>query len=252
MKTHDYSNNFFDYIDDGARTSAQQFISLLTPWLHPKSVLDLGSGRGAWLQEWVKSGISDVVGVDGHYVDKNNLAIPAENFIATDLTKALTLNRRFDLAQSLEVGEHLPNSASATLVESLVNHSDRILFSAAVPGQGGEFHINEKPLEFWRQLFRANGYAPYDCIRPLLRNVSDVEPWYRYNSILYLNDVGLRALPNELLATRVPDELAVPHCGSLSWRLRKVMISALPQSVVTTIASRRAVSLTRKRSKIEH
>jgi hypothetical protein len=65
------------------------------------------------------------------------------------------MGRRFDLVQSLEVGEHLPLSAAETLVDSLTTASDRVLFSAAVKGQGGEFHVNEQPLAFWQELFEA-------------------------------------------------------------------------------------------------
>lgn len=250
MTAHDYSNQFFDYIDDGARTSAQHFIRVLSPWIAPKSVLDLGSGRGAWLSEWMASGLSDVIGVDGAYVDQVNLVIPSEKFVASDLTKPVKLGRKFDLAQSLEVGEHLPNSASATLVESLTSHSDRVVFSAAVPGQGGEFHINERPLEFWRQLFRERGYDPYDCIRPILNDEATVEPWYRYNAILYLNETGRQDLSDDVITTRIPDDVSVPHRGDLRWRLRKLAVSTLPQSVVTAIAKKRGEIMAGRKARL--
>jgi hypothetical protein len=59
------------------------------------------------------------------------------------------------------------------------------MFSAAVPGQGGEHHINEQPLEYWRRKFAQRGYLACDVLRPLLRSNTQVEPWYRYNILIY-------------------------------------------------------------------
>jgi Methyltransferase domain len=243
---HIYSNEFFDYIDAGARQSAQRMIRLVQPWLNAQSVIDLGSGRGVWLREWMGAGVSDVAAADGDYVDRERLAVPGDAFHACDLTQPLDLGRRFDLAQSLEVGEHLPNSASQTLVESLTRHSDRVLFSAAVPGQGGEFHINERPLAFWQGLFAAQGYTAFDCVRPGLKDDGDVENWYRYNTILYANEAGRKTLPQEVLATEIPAGTPVQNRGHLTWRLRRVVVSFLPRGVVTKIAQMRAAMLVRK------
>lgn len=196
--SHVYSNEFYDYIDKGARRSAQAVISIVHPRLDSRSVLDLGCGRGVWLSEWQKAGIVDVAGADGDYVDRDRLAITPGCYHAADLTKPFDLGRRFDLAQSLEVGEHLPERASEILVDSLTRHADRILFSAAVTGQGGEFHINEQPLSFWQDLFARRGYSAFDCVRPHLRTMPGIEPWYRYNTILYVNDAGRTGLPQEI------------------------------------------------------
>lgn len=238
--THIYSDTFFDYIDRGARRSAQHVLARLGPWLKPASVIDLGSGRGVWLDEWRKTGVSDVLAVDGDYVNRDQLAVPRENFMAADLTAPVFADRRFDLAQSLEVGEHLPTSASMTLVDSLTRASDRVLFSAAVTGQGGEFHVNEQPLSFWQDLFRARGYTAYDCIRPYLAGHRDVEPWYRYNAVLYVNDAGRKDLPEAVTRHEIPDGTSVRNGGDILWKLRRSVVSCLPQVTVTRIAQTRA------------
>ena len=241
--SHVYNNTFFDYIDAGAQSSARAFTSLLMDWLKPASVLDLGCGRGVWLGEWQAAGAKTVLGVDGDYVDRAQLAIPKDSFRAEDLTKPLTFDRRFDLAQSLEVGEHLPTEASDALVGSLCAGSDRVLFSAAVPGQGGEFHINEQPLSFWQEKFEAHGYRAYDCIRPHLTGNQNVEPWYRYNAILYVNDEGAKSLPDAVLKHAVPRGEKVQNAGHLGWRLRRAVVRHLPQRTVTQIAQTRAAVL---------
>lgn len=238
--THVYSDTFFDYIDAGARRSAQAMIGLLAPWLKPASVLDLGSGRGVWLDEWRKSGVAHVLAVDGDYVNRAQLTVPQDSFLAADLTRPVDTGRRFDLAQSLEVGEHLPTAAAATLVDSLTRASDRVLFSAAVTGQGGEFHVNEQPLSHWQALFAARGYRAYDCLRPALKSSRSTEPWYRYNTILYVNQAGARDLPDEVMACAVPDGKKLCNGGNAPWRLRCGIVSYLPQSAVTRIAQTRA------------
>lgn len=95
---HIYSDTFFDYIDQGARRSAQHMLGFLGPLLKPTSVLDLGSGRGVWLDEWSKIGVADVLAVDGDYVNRDQLAVPRDNFVAKDLTAPVDTGRRFDLA----------------------------------------------------------------------------------------------------------------------------------------------------------
>lgn len=237
---HVYSDTFFDYIDQGSRRSAQHMLGLLGPWLKPTSVLDLGSGRGVWLDEWSKTGVTDVLAVDGDYVNRDQLAVPRDSFVAKDLTAPVDTCRRFDLAQSLEVGEHLPTSASGTLVDSLTNASDRVLFSAAVTGQGGEFHINEQPLSFWQDLFKARGYTAYDCIRPSLSKNRDIEPWYRFNAVLYVNEAGQNGLPDAVKNHALADNETLQDGGDAIWRLRRNIVSHLPGSTVTRIAQFRA------------
>ncbi|CAD0183192.1 hypothetical protein RUESEDTHA_00055 [Ruegeria sp. THAF57] len=242
--SHIYSNEFFDYIDRGARRSAVRLIETLQSHVKPDSVVDFGCGRGVWLSEWAAAGCQDVAGVDGDYVDRETLAIPKDCFFGKDLSQPVDLGRKFGLAQSLEVGEHLPHEASASLVQSLTTHSNLVLFSAAVPGQGGEFHINEQPLSFWQGLFAEQGYAAYDCLRPILFDDASIEPWYRYNSVLYANEAGAATLPAEVLATKV-EPGALKEVGTFGWNLRKMIVRRLPQTTVTKIAQVRASVIAR-------
>lgn len=241
--THVYNDRFFDYINHSAQSSARAVIARLSTTLRPRSVIDLGCGRGVWLAEWKAAGIPEILGVDGDYVDQDHLAVPREAFLAADLCRPLQTWRRFDLAQSLEVGEHLPLSAAETLVDSLTAASDRVLFSAAVKGQGGEFHVNEQPLAFWEALFKARGYRAYDCLRPSLKSDRSVAPWYRYNTILYVNEAGRAGLPDSILRHAIPADQRVADGGGRLWRLRRGIVACLPRSTVTLIARSRAFVL---------
>lgn len=56
----------------------------------------------------------------------------------------MTFNRRFDLAMTIEVAEHLTPVRADSFVEDLTRLSDVVLFSAAIPAQGGINHVNEQ------------------------------------------------------------------------------------------------------------
>jgi 2-polyprenyl-3-methyl-5-hydroxy-6-metoxy-1,4-benzoquinol methylase len=144
---HSYDDKFFDYIEVGARRSAQHIVGFLRRHLPVSSVLDVGCGRGVWVDEWRRSGVTDAVGTDGAYIRTDRVVIPREQFVTSDLSRTFRLDRRFDLVQSLEVGEHIPASKAEVFIDNLAAHSDMILFSAAIPGQGGEFHVNEQPYD---------------------------------------------------------------------------------------------------------
>ena len=234
---HVYNADFYDYIEQGSRRSAARFANLLVERLQPASLLDIGCGRGAWIEQWNKAGVGVVHGVDGAYVDQDNLLVPKESFTAHDLSRPLDLGRRFDLVQSLEVAEHIAASCSAVFVENLARHGDVILFSAAVRGQGGEDHINEQPLEYWRKLFGAHGYTPFDAIRPLVREAQEVMPWYRFNTILYANAAGRSRLPQSMQDAAVADGRRLDDGGDLNWKLRKAVVRMLPRPVVDGIAA---------------
>lgn len=235
-----YDERFFDAIQAGARASARAVIPLLKEPLGVTSVADFGCGRGAWLAEWLAAGVEDVQGVDGPYVTEDQLLVPPAHFRAVDLEAPVDLGRRFDLVQCLEVAEHLAPCHAGVIVDTLTRHADAVLFSAAVPGQGGQHHVNERPLDFWRRLFADRGYVALDPVRPRLAGAPEVEPWYRYNTLLYLTEERLQAAPEALRATRLPAEAAVPYPCPLGWRLRLALVRMLPRGVVDWIAGMKA------------
>ncbi len=231
-----YNETFYRYIQDGSIRSAQVVVPLVIDRLKISSVLDVGCGAGAWLREYHRRGISDGLGVDGDYVHRSSLLVPPEFFLPHDISHPFDIKRRFDLVQCLEVGEHIDPAASNILVSNLVRHSNCVLFSAAVPGQGGENHINERPYAFWRALFAEHGYAPYDFLRPLLRGRTQVECWYRHNIVLYVAEDFHRHLPTDVVQTRIPDEEPIPDVASPLYRLRTRLLAPLPVSWISQLA----------------
>jgi SAM-dependent methyltransferase len=235
-QSHIYDDKFFDYIEIKGRRSAEVIIELVLRNLHISSVLDVGCGRGAWIDEWRRAGVEDIFGVDGFYVDPNRLAVPAKYVAAFDLSKPLRLNRRFDLVQSLEVAEHISASEADSFVDSLVAHGDIIMFSAAVPGQGGEFHVNEQPYEYWREKFTRRDFVLVDFIRPNIDAARQIEPWYRYNTLLFVHKSVLGNLPATIRSHEIPDQEPVRNFAPPIWRLRNSILRRLPRSLIERLA----------------
>lgn len=181
MTAHSYSGDFMEYAARSSAYSAGVVTAMLYRLLDVKGVLGVGCARGTWLRAWSELGIVDLQGVDGDYVDRRTLEVPETMFAAVDLNAAFDLGRQFDLVQSLEVGEHIHESASDAFVESLAKHARRyVLFSAAPSGQGGEHHINEQAYEFWRNKFEQRDFVIADAVRPAIIHNKRISFWYRY------------------------------------------------------------------------
>ena len=125
------------------------------------------------------------IGIDGDYVNREHLLIPPDSFMPLNLVTEFDLGMHFDLVQSLEVAEHLPAKSASSFVKSVIKHSDLVLFSAAPKGQGGDHHINEQSYDYWRALFAEHGYIAIDYLRPIILHDKRIEPWYRYNMLLF-------------------------------------------------------------------
>ncbi len=157
--------------------------------LNVKSVVDFGCGLGNFIKSFKKHGVEEILGLDGTWVDMDRLFqnINKSEFSVVDLEGPIKLGKKYDLGICLEVAEHLTQESEQVLVESLVNASDIILFSAAIPGQGGQNHINEQWLSHWADLFSVHGYLPVDIVRSKLWNDSRIKWWYRQNLVFFVH-----------------------------------------------------------------
>jgi SAM-dependent methyltransferase len=182
-----YDSAYYDSIRRTSEDSSGVIVPLVAELIGPRSVLDVGCGDGTWLAAYRRAGVGDCFGVDAGDV-RPCLRIPGDRFAAHDLTIPLDLGRRFDLVQSLEVAEHLPSSAAEVLVGSLARHTDTVLFSAAIPHQGGTGHINERWPDYWAGLFRRVGFLTHDWVRPRVWGDDRVAWWYAQNAFLFVRD----------------------------------------------------------------
>lgn len=163
---------------------AELIVPILIEKFQPQSILDVGCGTGTFLRVFLDNNISDVQGIEGPWLDEAKLLVPKDRIVITDISKGFSLNRKFDIAICLEVAEHLAEIHAAQLVRSLTAHSDVIVFSAAIPAQGGQNHINEQWIGYWQELFTGEGFKMYDIIRPQIWNIREIYWWYRQNIVV--------------------------------------------------------------------
>lgn len=177
--------------DEETQFAAGQILSrVLAKYGNVSSAIDVGCAVGTFLATLREMGATEVLGLDGDWVDTSQLVIDPSEFRVMDLRNPVPVGRRFDLAICLEVAEHLPADSAEKLVEFLCECSDTVLFSAAIPGQGGTGHLNEAWLSYWAELFYSWGYAPEDSIRPAIWNDTRIPFWYRQNCIVFKKGIS--------------------------------------------------------------
>lgn len=165
------------------------------------SVVDVGCGTGLWLAGMLSAkSLDSWAGLDFLPYDRHLFSIDAEHYVQTDLNGDYSKSapaQGYDLAVSMEVAEHIQPSNSRRFIRNLTQLSGQIVFSAAIPFQGGTGHINENWPEYWAALFREHDYFPVDCFRSALWENQGVCGWYSQNLLLYLR--------KDLLDARYPD-----------------------------------------------
>lgn len=186
MSIKSYDKEDYDWWANPAITSAKIIVPFILENIPLESTLDFGCAHGGWLSVFQELGIEKIKGLDGEWVDTNDLLVPLESFQCVDLEKYQhPPTEKYDLCICLEVAEHLDIKYSDALIENLTTASDIILFSAAVPGQGGQNHVNECAPSFWKDKFREKGFYQFDFLRETFWENEDVAWWYKQNIMFY-------------------------------------------------------------------
>jgi len=206
-----YTQDYYQKHLAGALSSAESILRLLSSFYKPSSVLDLGCGSGAWLKVAKRLFHSRVLGVDQHSYQDIKMLIQPNEYMVHNLETPLFIREKFDLVISLEVAEHITENCEDVLIDSVCRHGDVILFSAALPMQGGTGHINEKACSYWALKFAKNDYYAIDCIRPRIWDNSNVEIWYRNNAILFASKKQKNELEKQLSLIKYPLDIIHPQ-----------------------------------------
>lgn len=113
--------------------------------IRPYTVLDIGCGPGHFVESMRDLDINCIgIDIDERIGDKPYLFrqdILSTTFIA-------------DTCICLEVLEHIDEVHADSVIEKITRtFTNTLIFSAAVPGQGGVGHINCQPKEYWSEKF---------------------------------------------------------------------------------------------------
>jgi SAM-dependent methyltransferase len=225
-----YDQNFYSKESDACRRSARVIVPLVLDLLAPRRVVDVGCGVGTWLAVFGEHGVSDLLGIDGDYVDRSMLEIPQARFQAADLNRPIPPRDRFDLVVSLEVAEHLPPGSADQFVDTLAELGPAVLFSAAIPFQGGVHHVNEQWPEYWAERFERRGFVTIDCVRPKVWQDPDVLWYYAQNTLLYVRSEFMESRPR------------LRHAREITARSQLALVH--PRKHLESVESMRRLSLT--------
>lgn len=197
-----YNDNFYKERHSNTISAATKVLSIFLDFLcndKPTSAIDIGCGVGTWLSILREKGIT-VSGYDGGWVPKKYLQIKENEFRETSLDvdladrdSALWKSSPVDMLITLEVAEHLAPEAAPQLIDFITTHSKCALFSAAIPGQGGDGHINEQWPSYWANLFFQKRWCLLDVIRSEIWNDETIPFWYRQNCFVAVPQENARA-----------------------------------------------------------
>lgn len=206
-----YDEKYYKKHQDGSYQSAQIILKFIQKITNFQTLIDYGCGMGTWGSAAKALGVSRYVGIDQNSYDPTYMLIGPSDYMQQDLQEPIDIASKFDLAICVEVAEHIPKDKSDILLNNVCQNSEVVLFSAALPRQGGTGHINEQPCSYWIQKFRTRGYLPVDCIRPFFWNEEQIEIWYRNNCILYLTSEALKQFKVNIPPTLPPTDIIHPQ-----------------------------------------
>ncbi len=193
-KADHYGKKFYDAQHKRSWESASSMVPQLLTLFSPKSVIDIGCGLGTWLEVFQSHGLS-VKGMDGDWVPTDNLYIPTDDFTPVNLENLKYEGQKSDFAMSLEVAEHVSPEAGTKLVNFLTSAAPVVLFSAAIPDQGGSNHINEQWFDYWIDEFKKKNFTCRDAIRRLVWDDPKVAPWYKQNAFIFVDESRIADYP---------------------------------------------------------
>jgi SAM-dependent methyltransferase len=177
-----YTAEWLAEFRDMTRRSADVIVPLVLDHYRAGSVIDIGCGEGWFGKAFADRGCR-VLGVDGAYVKERVI-----DFREADLANPLPALGAFDLVVCLEVAEHLDSDRGPSFIDELCQLAPVVLFSAAIPDQGGMDHKNERWPGYWVELFSRSGYACSGALRWKIWDDDRVAVWYRQNLLIATSD----------------------------------------------------------------
>lgn len=171
----------FSDIEREEKNMANQVATWIKNTLSPKSVLDVGCGPGTYVYSLLDVGIT-ASGID---IDKR---VKSKRHLKQQSIFDLT-DEKSDLILCIEVAEHIDKSLEDQLIEKLFSITENtLIWTAAIPGQGGIKHINCRPKEYWEEKLTRIGFKRNTAKEQDLLNYVTSNPpymgWFA-NNLMY-------------------------------------------------------------------
>lgn len=216
----------------GSHRAADVVSGLVQAWLAPSTVLDVGCGAGAFLDAFRARGCTEVHGLDGPWSPlagrRPDVGLVDFEHDPAEQWEARRPRSHYDLVLSLEVAEHLQPELADAFTEFLCRSAGSIVFSAAIPLQGGQHHVNEQWPGYWISRFAAHGFAPFDILRLALWEREEVPAWYRQNILLFFRGAippRVREEGERLALRRLHQPMGLVHPDVYGRRLGRILLA---------------------------
>lgn len=245
MTIEAYSNSFYNKVASRANIASQISANVISGLINVKTLADIGCGSGIWARNFCLKlkEIETIYALDLElpervYLDDTFMSRYQVHHVAQNLDSLPLLPfHEVDLTICLEVLEHLEFETGKKLITEFGAKTKYLLFSAAIPGQGGTHHINERPYEYWYSQLRENGFIPFDVIRPKLKG-QDVPSYYRYNIIFWINTSKVTDKEIEAIGVNT-DESFVSNpidIRPLPVKIKYKLVSLIPHHYITKLS----------------
>jgi hypothetical protein len=164
-----YTTAFHKAIENDEIPQAGRLGIYIKRYINPNCFYDFGCSTGIYLKE-VQLNQPDIRAVGFEFSEDAVRNAVCPDVVQKDLTIPLGIEYTPNtLGLCLEVLEHIDDSQWKPVLENITNLCDRVIFSAAVPGQGGTGHINCRPKIDWIKRFHELGWVvDLDATRHLL------------------------------------------------------------------------------------
>ena len=178
-----YDLEYYASVVEGpAASSARTISDSIVAEFNPKRVVDVGCGTGALLEALQERGC-EVFGLEYSNAGLSYCRARGLNVAKFDLEHDIFEHsgQEFDVAISMEVAEHLPESTANSYINLLTRLSPAIVFTAAPPGQRGSDHVNLQPAAYWIAKYRDRSFEhleePSRRWQERWKAAGDVEAW---------------------------------------------------------------------------
>jgi hypothetical protein len=154
-----YTRDFHKSIENDEHPQAVRLADYIANYLTPSTFLDFGCSTGLYMKE-VQTVLPTIPTVGFEFSQDAVDCALCKNIYQTDLTEDVHIVKNPNtLGLCLEVLEHIEDIHWKQVLTNMTHSCDKLIFSAAVPGQGGTGHINCRPKIDWIKRFHELGWV---------------------------------------------------------------------------------------------